>query len=115
VFGAGLSALAGYVGMVIATDSNVRTTAAADKSGLNAALRVAFTGGTVMGFTVVSLGLLGLSIFFIVMSAGRDFELYNEEQCGRKTMGDTMDALTRFGFDASSIALFARVAGGIYT
>jgi H(+)-translocating pyrophosphatase len=115
VVGALLSAVAGYVGMVIATDANVRTTQAADKKGLNAALRVAFTGGTVMGFTVVSLGLLGLSIFFIIMSQGRDCEDYGAGQCDRKTMGDTLDALTGFGFGASSIALFARVAGGIYT
>ena len=115
IVGAFLSALAGYCGMVIATDANVRTTQAADKEGLNAALRVAFTGGAVMGFTVVSLGLGGLSIFFIIMSQGRDAADYENGYVNRLTMADTMDALTGFGFGASSIALFARVAGGIYT
>jgi H(+)-translocating pyrophosphatase len=115
IVGAFLSALAGYCGMVIATDANVRTTQAADKEGLNAALRVAFTGGAVMGFTVVSLGLGGLSIFFIIMSQGRDADDYADGFENRLTMADTMDALTGFGFGASSIALFARVAGGIYT
>ncbi len=106
--GAGLSALAGWCGMYVATDANVRTTQAADKDGLAKALRVAFTGGAVMGFTVVGLGLLGLSIFYLLMTLGRG------DVRSVQAM-DAMDALAGFGFGASSIALFARVAGGIYT
>ena len=94
--------------MAVATDANVRTTQAADKEGLAKALRVAFTGGAVMGFTVVGLGLFGLSLFFYLMTINR----------GGGTKADliyAMDSLAGFGFGASSIALFARVAGGIYT
>lgn len=104
--GAILSACAGWIGMLVATDANVRTTQAADKEGLAKALRVAFTGGAVMGFTVVGLGLLGLSIFYIIMVQGRALD---------KSAQYAMDSLAGFGFGASSIALFARVAGGIYT
>jgi H(+)-translocating pyrophosphatase len=107
--GAGLSALAGWQGMVVATDANVRTTQAADKEGLAVALRVAFTGGAVMGFTVVGLGLLGLSIFFFIMTLGRGDMILSLQ------VRYAMDSLAGFGFGASSIALFARVAGGIYT
>eukprot|EP00591_Stephanopyxis_turris_P000530 CAMPEP_0195525808 /NCGR_PEP_ID=MMETSP0794_2-20130614/26438_1 /TAXON_ID=515487 /ORGANISM="Stephanopyxis turris, Strain CCMP 815" /LENGTH=766 /DNA_ID=CAMNT_0040656347 /DNA_START=31 /DNA_END=2331 /DNA_ORIENTATION=- len=107
--GALLSAGAGWKGMVVATDANVRTTQAADKDGLAVALRVAFTGGAVMGFTVVGLGLFGVSLFFFLMTLGR----------GNATEKDVyvwaVDSLAGFGFGASSIALFARVAGGIYT
>ena len=107
--GAGLSALAGWCGMYVATDANVRTTQAADKEGLAKALRVAFTGGAVMGFTVVGLGLLGLSLFYLFMTLGRG-EMPIDGQARF-----AMDSLAGFGFGASSIALFARVAGGIYT
>lgn len=69
--GALLSAAAGWAGMSVATDANVRTTQAADKQGLSVALRVAFTGGAVMGFTVVGLGLAGLSFFFWLMTLNR--------------------------------------------
>ena len=69
--GALLSASAGWAGMSVATDANVRTTQAADKQGLSVALRVAFTGGAVMGFTVVGLGLAGLSFFFWLMTLNR--------------------------------------------
>lgn len=69
--GAFLSASAGWAGMSVATDANVRTTQAADKQGLSVALRVAFTGGAVMGFTVVGLGLSGLSFFFWLMTLNR--------------------------------------------
>lgn len=109
--GAFLSAAAGWGGMSVATDANVRTTQAADKEGLAVALRVAFTGGAVMGFTVVSLGLMGLSIFFYLVSLGYGHENGTNEE-GLKYAAD---ALAGFGFGASSIALFARVAGGIYT
>lgn len=106
--GATLSALSGWGGMVVATDANVRTTQAADKEGLDVALRVAFTGGAVMGFTVVSLGLFGVSIFFFLVSLGHGEDV--EER-----LSHAANALAGFGFGASSIALFARVAGGIYT
>lgn len=106
--GAILSASAGWQGMVIATDSNVRTTYSASKDGLNSALKIAFAGGSVMGFTVVGFGLLGLSIFFVLMSIGDD-------GFTDASMARAFQYLTGFGFGASSIALFARVAGGIYT
>ena len=108
--GALLSASAGWGGMIVATDANVRTTQAADKQGLNAALHVAFTGGSVMGFTVVGLGLMGVSIMFFLVSLGH---AENMEQADR--LAYAADCLAGFGFGASSIALFARVAGGIFT
>lgn len=106
--GAILSAAAGWGGMAVATDANVRTTQAADKQGLAVALRVAFTGGAVMGFTVVGLGLFGLSLFFYFMTLGLDGNDQYKFQLAA-------EAMAAFGFGASSIALFARVAGGIYT
>ncbi|WZN60738.1 putative K(+)-stimulated pyrophosphate-energized sodium pump [Chloropicon roscoffensis] len=110
VFGAILSASAGWGGMKIATAANVKTMEAA-KTGLNPALQIAFSGGAVMGFTVVASGLLGVVVLFFAFSMAKDgadkvenFERYMQES-------------VRFlsGFGASSIALFARVAGGIYT
>ncbi|NFT05529.1 sodium-translocating pyrophosphatase [Clostridium botulinum] len=95
VVGALFSIIAGYIGMRIAVKSNVRTAEAA-KSGIKEALSVAFSGGTVMGLCVVGLGIIGLSIFSIV------FDL-------------NVEYITGFGLGASSIALFARVGGGIYT
>ena len=112
VLGAFLSALAGWFGMVIATDANVRTTQAADKEGLNTALRVAFTGGACMGFVVVGLGLLGLSVMYILMNSGYDHTNYYFQLSSRV---QAVKSLTGYGFGASSIALFARVAGGVYT
>eukprot|EP00241_Pyramimonas_parkeae_P003347 CAMPEP_0114247320 /NCGR_PEP_ID=MMETSP0058-20121206/12959_1 /TAXON_ID=36894 /ORGANISM="Pyramimonas parkeae, CCMP726" /LENGTH=753 /DNA_ID=CAMNT_0001360617 /DNA_START=75 /DNA_END=2336 /DNA_ORIENTATION=+ len=100
--GAGLSALAGYGGMMVATDGNVRTTVACTAGTLNDGLKVAFATGAIMGFTVVGLGLGGVSCMYLLV--GLD---YNNAA--------TMQVLTGFGFGASSIALFARVAGGIYT
>jgi H(+)-translocating pyrophosphatase len=94
---------------VVATDANVRTTNAADKDGLNTALRVAFTGGAVMGFTVVGLGLFGVSLMFFLVTFGYD-EFHDTQK-----LAYAADTLAGFGFGASSIALFARVAGGIYT
>jgi K(+)-stimulated pyrophosphate-energized sodium pump len=94
VFGAFLSALAGSIGMRTATDSNVRT-ANACKKGMNHGLRIAFSSGTVMGMSVVALGLLGVAASYFIFL-------------------DTT-VLFGFGFGASSIALFARVGGGIYT
>merc|ERR1711966_73038 len=87
---------------MIATDGNVRTTVACTAGTLNDGLKVAFATGAVMGFTVVALGLGGLSLMYLLVGVG-----YNN--------AETMQVLTGFGFGASSIALFARVAGGIYT
>jgi K(+)-stimulated pyrophosphate-energized sodium pump len=95
VAGALVSALAGYLGMWIAVRSNVRTAAAASRS-LNDGLRVAFGSGSIMGMAVVSFGILGLTILYLAFDGNIDY-------------------VTGFGFGASSIALFARVGGGIYT
>lgn len=107
LIGAMLSASSGWYGMMVATDANVRTTQAAKEKGLSVALRVAFTGGAVMGFTVVGLGLFGISITFFLMTLG------NTDQPIEVRMVDAADTIAAFGFGASSIALFARVAGGI--
>ena len=95
LFGAIFSILAGYFGMQAATKANVRTANAAMESGMTKALNVAFSGGAVMGMSVVGLGILGISIAYMVY-------------------GDP-NIITGFGLGASSIALFARVGGGIYT
>lgn len=106
-FGAICSALAGFIGMKVATKANVRTTHAA-RTGLGQALEVAFAGGSVMGMGVVGLGVLGLSVLFLVY--GMMFGLSDEDSVTR-----VITVLTGFSFGASSIALFARVGGGIYT
>jgi K(+)-stimulated pyrophosphate-energized sodium pump len=102
IVGAICSALAGFIGMKVATKANVRTTNAARNS-LGKALEVAFSGGAVMGLGVVGLGVLGLSSLFIIYS-GQGWEL-----------GEVLNVLSGFSLGASSIALFARVGGGIYT
>jgi K(+)-stimulated pyrophosphate-energized sodium pump len=102
VFGAALSAAAGYVGMRIATAANARTTEAARTGGIPAALPIAFRGGAVMGFTVAGLGLLGIGLGFLV------FDNLLEDP-------DWVDIVTAIGLGGSSIALFARVGGGIFT
>ena len=102
VVGAFCSALAGFLGMMAATKSNVRTTHAAE-TGLGPALKIAFSGGSIMGMNVVGLGVLGLSILFIIYS-NLDWDVYK-----------VMNVLSGFSLGASSIALFARVGGGIYT
>ncbi len=107
IFGAFCSGLAGWVGMRIATKSNARTTNAARKS-LNDALRVAFAGGSVMGMAVVGIGVTGLSILFIVY-----LNAFGYEEQG--LVLKIINVITGFSFGASSIALFARVGGGIYT
>ncbi len=108
VVGAFCSALAGYLGMVVATKANVRTTNAARES-LGKALEVAFAGGSVMGLGVVGLGILGLGgLFAYFADAFKAFE-------GGEALNTTLSVLTGFSFGASSIALFARVGGGIYT
>ena len=106
IVGALCSALAGFMGMRVATKANVRTTQAA-RTSLGEALNVAFTGGSVMGMGVVGLGVLGLSILFLVYSNlyGVDFN----------NIGKVLNVLAGFSLGASSIALFARVGGGIYT
>ena len=94
----------------------MRTTQAADKEGLGVALRVAFTGGAVMGFTVVSLGLGGLSLMFYLVTLGYDSDTdLGSDITTEEKLKYASNVLAGFGFGASSIALFARVAGGIYT
>ncbi len=95
LFGAALSTIAGYCGMTVATKANVRTANAAKESGLASALSVAFSGGAVMGMCVAGLGLLGVSAIYAATG--------------------NADILFGFSLGASSIALFARVGGGIYT
>ncbi|ROL61700.1 sodium-translocating pyrophosphatase [Bacteroidetes/Chlorobi group bacterium ChocPot_Mid] len=107
IIGAICSALAGYIGMKVATKANVRTTNAARES-LNKALIIAFNGGAVMGMGVVGLGVLGLSILFIIY--GNMWGTTTQE-----VLTKVVTVLTGFSFGASSIALFARVGGGIYT
>ena len=101
VSGAVASGLSGYIGMYIAVRANVRTTQAASQS-LNLGLRVAFASGTVMSTMVVSLALLGISILFIIFSNQLEPQ-------------QAASALAGFGFGGTSIAIFARVGGGIYT
>lgn len=95
VVGALFSTLAGYFGMNVATKANVRTANAAKESGMNQALSIAFSGGAVMGMCVAGLGALGVSVVYILTK--------------------NVDVLSGFSLGASSIALFARVGGGIYT
>ncbi len=102
VVGAFCSALAGFFGMKVATKANVRTTHAA-RTGLAEALNIAFSGGLVMGLSVVGLGIIGLSSLFIIYS-----RMFTD-------MGEVINLISGFSLGASSIALFARVGGGIYT
>jgi len=102
IVGAICSALAGFIGMKVATKANVRTTNAA-RTSLGKALEVAFAGGAVMGLGVVGLGVLGLSGLFMIYS-GQGWEI-----------AEVLNVLSGFSLGASSIALFARVGGGIYT
>ncbi|MCB9190624.1 MAG: sodium-translocating pyrophosphatase [Flavobacteriales bacterium] len=105
IVGAICSGLAGYLGMVVATKANVRTTNAA-RTSLGKALEVAFGGGSVMGMGVVGLGVLGLSGLFL---------LYSEFLGAEWNINKVLNVLAGFSLGASSIALFARVGGGIYT
>ena len=98
LIGAGFSVLAGFFGMYVATLGNVRTSNAARESGMSRALKVAFRSGAVMGLCVAGLGLLGLSVIFIALD-----------------YATVVQCVTGFGFGASSMALFGRVGGGIYT
>ena len=107
IVGAICSALAGFIGMRVATKANVRTTYAARKS-LGDALKVAFSGGSVMGMGVVGLGVLGLGLLFLFYRGMSFGDELNE-------MDMVLNVLSGFSLGASSIALFARVGGGIYT
>jgi K(+)-stimulated pyrophosphate-energized sodium pump len=110
--GAFLSAFAGYLGMRIATKANVRTTQAA-RTSLAQALKVSFTGGTVMGLGVAGLAIIGLGSLFIVF-----FTIYVQSEghdVNGEFMAKALDVLAGFSLGAESIALFARVGGGIYT
>jgi len=112
LIGAFLSALAGYFGMRIATKANVRTTQAA-KTSLSKALQVSFNGGTVMGFGVAGLAVLGLGGLFIVFY--QMFVVSKGANVSSDEMKTVIEVLTGFSLGAESIALFARVGGGIYT
>ncbi len=105
IVGAFCSGLAGFIGMRVATKANVRTTQAA-RTSLGKALEVAFAGGSVMGLGVVGLGVLGLSGLFMI---------YQEMWPGADNLSMVLNVLSGFSLGASSIALFARVGGGIYT
>ncbi|HTI58202.1 sodium-translocating pyrophosphatase [Mucilaginibacter sp.] len=113
VTGAFLSAFAGFIGMRIATKANVRTTQAA-RTSLAKALNVSFTGGTVMGLGVAGLAIIGLGSLFIVF-----YTMYVKNVTGANINGEAMakalEVLAGFSLGAESIALFARVGGGIYT
>ncbi|MGH4117572.1 sodium-translocating pyrophosphatase [Clostridium sp.] len=108
ISGGFFSGLSGFIGMKIATRANVRTTHAAGKS-LNSALKVAFSSGAVMGLTVVGLGLLDISIWYYLL----DFFYRNLDEAVR--IQNITSAMITFGMGASSMALFARVGGGIFT
>ena len=97
--GAGCSAAAGYIGMFTATRANVRTTTAAQESGADAALKVSFFGGSIMGLTVAAMGLLGLGLLYYFFGSDPA----------------TSHVIHGFGMGASSVALFSRVGGGIFT
>ena len=97
VMGALFSVLAGYFGMKVATLGNVRTANAARESGMNKALKIAFRSGAVMGLCVSGLGLLGIGLIFVLLGVG------------------SAEVVTGFSLGASSMALFGRVGGGIYT
>ena len=106
ILGALCSALAGFIGMRVATKANVRTTQGA-RTSLGEGLKIAFAGGSVMGMGVVGLGVLGLGILFAIFSSAIG--------TGPDAIASVMKIITGFSFGASSIALFARVGGGIYT
>lgn len=109
IIGAVFSATAGYIGMKAATKANVRTTQAA-RTSLKQALKVSFTGGTVMGLGVAGLAVLGLGGLFIVF-----LKYFNVINANSHEMKTAIEVLTGFSLGAESIALFARVGGGIYT
>ena len=112
LIGAVASAYAGRIGMTVATAANVRTTNAA-RTSLAQALKVSFTGGSVMGLGVAGLAVLGLSVLFLVFKAV--FVDAHGAGFNGKEMAQALEVLTGFSLGAESIALFARVGGGIYT
>ena len=97
--GAACSGVAGYIGMYTATRANVRTAVAANTSGASAALNIAFSGGSIMGLTVASVGLLGVGVLYHYMAGS----------------SETIHSIEGFAMGASSVALFSRVGGGIFT
>ena len=113
IIGAVFSAFAGYIGMNVATKANVRTTQAA-RTSLKQALKVSFTGGTVMGLGVAGLAVLGLGGLFIVFLSYFDV-IGTDGTVSVINMKTAIEVLTGFSLGAESIALFARVGGGIYT
>lgn len=108
ILGAVTSALSGFIGMKVATASNSRTTQAATEKGLNGALKIAFSGGSVMGMSVVGLAMLGLFIVLIFTTG-----LFGTSQTSLSKL--VLPIITGFSLGASSIALFSRVGGGIFT
>lgn len=110
VIGATSSALAGYIGMRVATAANVRTTQAA-RTSLSKALKVSFAGGTVMGLGVAGLAVFGIAVLFAILFMWLSGGTWQ----GTDTMTILLETLTGFSLGAESIALFARVGGGIYT
>jgi K(+)-stimulated pyrophosphate-energized sodium pump len=109
IIGAVCSAVAGYIGMKVATKANVRTAQAA-RTSLSKALEVSFTGGAVMGLGVAGLAVLGLGSLFIILQS-----YFSADVVSSNEMLRTIEVLTGFSLGAESIALFARVGGGIYT
>jgi K(+)-stimulated pyrophosphate-energized sodium pump len=109
VIGSVFSALAGYIGMQVATKSNVRTAEAA-KTSMSRALAISFGGGSVMGIGVVSLAIIGLGVLFIVALAA-----FNPEGLRGHELHKVLNVITGFSLGAETIALFARVGGGIFT
>ncbi|NNM06825.1 MAG: sodium-translocating pyrophosphatase, partial [Gemmatimonadetes bacterium] len=107
ISGAFSSIVAGFLGMKAATRANVRTSQAANQHGAGKALRIAFFGGAVMGLAVASLGLFGLGIFYFIFAA--------DAVPGTSDLPNFSEIIAGFAMGASSIALFARVGGGIYT
>ena len=107
LFGAGSSVLAGFMGMKAATRANTRTSAAANQVGQGKALRIAFFGGAVMGLAVAALGMLGIGVLYFIYA--------RDALPGSGEFGRFAEIVSGFAMGASSIALFARVGGGIYT
>lgn len=113
IAGAVASTVAGYIGMNVAVRANVRTAAAAAKS-LNSGLRVAFASGSVMGTMVVALALLGISILYIILTRVI-YPMGDDPAVNQANVRAAASALAGFGFGGTSVAIFARVGGGIFT
>ncbi|MCL2293378.1 MAG: sodium-translocating pyrophosphatase [Spirochaetes bacterium] len=117
IVGAICSGLAGYIGMKVATRANARTTTAAANSGISAALKVAFASGSVMGMSVVGLALFGMLIVLVtgLLITGNSIVNFSETITREDFANVILPIITGFGLGVSSIALFARVGGGIFT